>query len=166
MAIEGGPAVSELRRSRLTIRRAMLVIALVAIFLTPVVMLYRQSQVARMQMLRAMMAERDARAKAEQALYAATVQQARALRVLPKAEADPVLDEKKAIEIARGAVREKDTWADRATYKARQTEEGWTVSVWRIEGYNEEGEPLFTPGGFRTVVIDEQGKVTEYRRGL
>jgi len=75
------------------------------------------------------------------------------------------LDERKAIEIAKHAVAQNDTWADRATYKAKQKDDGtWSVMVWRITGYDDNENPTFTPGGHRLVTVDTTGKVMKYIR--
>jgi len=66
------------------------------------------------------------------------------------------LDEAKVIAIARQAVTTNDTWVDRAIFKAARDGSGWSIWVWR--------EPR-TPGGDRTVLIDEKGRVTAYHRG-
>jgi hypothetical protein len=77
--------------------------------------------------------------------------------VSPPTVAEPgVLDEAKAIAIAREAVATNDTWVKRTTFDAMQDGKGWTVMVWR--------EPR-TPGGHRLVQIDNDGKVTAYIRG-
>ncbi len=76
------------------------------------------------------------------------------------------LDVDKVVEIAKRAVAENDTWADRATYKTKQKDDGtWLVIVWRIMGYDANGKPQFTPGGHRFIDIDPMGKVTNYGRG-
>jgi Tfp pilus assembly protein FimT len=69
---------------------------------------------------------------------------------------ESVIDEARALAIARQAVATNDTWVDRAVFKATREGSGWSVWVWR--------EPR-TPGGDRTVLIDEKGKVTAYYRG-
>jgi len=74
----------------------------------------------------------------------------------PPASATVVVDEVRAIAIARQAVATNDTWVDRAIFKATPEGSGWSVWVWR--------EPR-TPGGDRTVLIDEKGRVTAYYRG-
>ncbi len=64
--------------------------------------------------------------------------------------------ESRAIEIARGAVEQNDTWSDRATFEPHRAGEGWIVYV--------ERQPA-VPGGHRWVAIDKAGNVTEYARG-
>ena len=75
------------------------------------------------------------------------------------------LSQEKIIEIAKKAVAANDTWADRATYKVKRTSRGWSVTVWRIEGYDAAGKPQFAVGGFRNIVIDKHGNVINYLRG-
>jgi len=76
------------------------------------------------------------------------------------------IDKTKAIEIAKQAVEQRDTWADRATYDATPKGDGWTVVVLRIEGIDKDGKPQFVPGGTRYVSIDNKGNVRDYSRGL
>ena len=77
-----------------------------------------------------------------------------------------MLTEQEVIEIAKQAITQNDTWADRATYKAKGDDDGdWSVTVWRITGYDSNGKPKFTPGGHRLVLIDSTGKVTGYMKG-
>src|SRR5687768_4621139 len=66
------------------------------------------------------------------------------------------LDEARAIAIARQAVSAHDPGVDGAVFKATREGSGWSVWVWR--------QPR-TPGGDRTVVIDERGRVAAYYRG-
>jgi hypothetical protein len=78
-----------------------------------------------------------------------------------------VLTEKQVIDIARTAVQTNDMWANRAKIEAKKNADGtWSVMVWRIEGYDKNGNPLFIVGGHRFIKIDQQGKVTDYRRGI
>lgn len=69
-----------------------------------------------------------------------------------------VLDEAKVLAIAREAVATNDTWVESAEFEPpkRKPDGSWSVLVWRFPK---------TPGGHRLILIDEQGKVTEYLRG-
>ncbi|MDB6121434.1 MAG: hypothetical protein JWQ71_427, partial [Pedosphaera sp.] len=69
------------------------------------------------------------------------------------------------IQIAKGAVAKNDNWAERATYDASHETNGWSVMVWRIVGYDQNGKPLFVPGGHRLIQIDDQGQIKNYFRG-
>jgi hypothetical protein len=69
----------------------------------------------------------------------------------------PKLDEAAILKIAEQAVRENDTWADRAEYSAERDENGWQVLVSRLPK---------VPGGQRYIRIDDSGMVTNYGRGL
>ena len=76
------------------------------------------------------------------------------------------LTDEKVIEIARKAVQSNDTWADRAKFEAKKNADGmWSVTVWRIEGYDKDGKPQFVPGGHRFITINRQGNVIDYMRG-
>src|SRR5687768_13091460 len=66
------------------------------------------------------------------------------------------IDQLRAVEIARGAIAANDDWVERATFDARQREDGWAVYVVR--------HPEVI-GGDRLVIIDGEGRVTDYIRG-
>lgn len=77
------------------------------------------------------------------------------------AEIEPVgkLSATQALEVARRAVAENDTWLDRAEFESPQRNSenaGWSVMVWRLPK---------TPGGHRLIEIDDAGKVIAYHRG-
>ena len=76
----------------------------------------------------------------------------------PTERGNRVSDEERITEIARQAVAANDTWVDRAEFgpPKRETDGSWSVLVWRLPK---------APGGHRVVLIDEEGKVTEYVRG-
>jgi hypothetical protein len=75
-----------------------------------------------------------------------------------KADRSLTAEESRIIDIARQAVASNDTWIARAEFEApKRHGRGWSVMVWRLP---------YTPGGYRTVLIDENGKVTAYHRGL
>ncbi|MFA6544455.1 MAG: hypothetical protein WCS99_08520 [Limisphaerales bacterium] len=77
-------------------------------------------------------------------------------QVVQTTNAVVILDEARAIAIARQAVSTNDTWVARATFEARRDGSGWSVSV---ERWPQE------IGGHRLVKIDPNGKVTAYYRG-
>jgi len=70
----------------------------------------------------------------------------------------PSAVESRIIEIARQAVATNDTWGQSAEFEApqKQADGTWSVTVWRLPK---------TPGGFREVSIDQNGRVTSYYRG-
>jgi hypothetical protein len=86
------------------------------------------------------------------------------LVIQPTASAT-TLTTNQVMQIAKEAIAKNDTWAERATYKAIHGTNGWTVTVWRIEGYDQSGKPQYVAGGFRDIQIDEQGRVKDYVRG-
>jgi hypothetical protein len=73
--------------------------------------------------------------------------------------------EQTAIDAARRAVAERDSWPHGAEFTAKPIKDGWTVTAWRIEYPNNKGASRFVPGGFRSITIDRAGKVTQYFRG-
>jgi hypothetical protein len=76
-----------------------------------------------------------------------------------------MLDESNIRAIARHVIAAHETWVDNAVYEVRRKGKGWSVIVWRIEGYDQSGKPQFVPGGHRVVQIDEKGRVTAYVAG-
>ena len=69
-------------------------------------------------------------------------------------------EEAAVIEIARKAVTQR--WGDQpAVYDVKRSGDLWTVHVWWIIGYDWQGHPRITPGGFCTVPIDTDGRVYE-----
>ena len=77
-------------------------------------------------------------------------------QLVPATNAVFVLDEARAIAIAKQAVSTNDTWVARATFEAKRDGSGWSIFVQR--------QPIQF-GGHRVVRIDEAGKVTAYIRG-
>jgi hypothetical protein len=77
----------------------------------------------------------------------------------PAATRSSVLNEAEVLAIARDAVAANDTWVDRAEFDIpeRQPDGSWRVFVQRLPQEF---------GGHRFISIDEQGKVTNYGRGL
>lgn len=67
-------------------------------------------------------------------------------------------EQSRILAIARKAVEDNDTWIDSAQFEppTREPDGRWSVKVWRYPK---------TPGGFRLVQIDRNGKVTSYMRG-
>jgi len=66
------------------------------------------------------------------------------------------VDEDAVLKIAKQAVRDNDTWADRAEYTATKEGDEWNVLVWRLPK---------VPGGYRYITIGSSGAVIEYERG-
>ena len=78
--------------------------------------------------------------------------------VAPIADRAVILDEAKVIEIARQAVAANDAWVEKAEFERprRRSDGSWSVFVWRLPK---------VPGGHRLIVIDQNGRVTDYIRG-
>ncbi len=75
------------------------------------------------------------------------------------------LNEDKAIQIAEQIVRKNEDWADSAKYEAMKNGNKWSVTAWRIVGYDDSGSPLFVPGGYRLIIINQDGDVENYYIG-
>ena len=80
-------------------------------------------------------------------------------------EAAELITEASAIELAREAVESQETWADRAIFEVIPRANGWIVVARRVEAYDTDGHPLFSPGGHRTITITAHGKILDYGRG-
>jgi len=74
----------------------------------------------------------------------------------------PVLsaEENQAIDIARRTVAARETWAKEANYEVRRRASGWLVIATR--NYS---PPRPSTKTQRLIVIDENGKVTDYLTG-
>ena len=69
---------------------------------------------------------------------------------LPAAPATITRGERTAIETARRAVAERESWPHGAEFTAKPIKDGWAVTAWRIENPNNKGSSRFVPGGFRS----------------
>jgi hypothetical protein len=67
--------------------------------------------------------------------------------------------------IARQTVAAVDGWPDRGTmYDIERHDGGWTVHVTRVIGLDPDGNPQSPPDGHREIEIDDNRRVTSYRR--
>jgi len=73
--------------------------------------------------------------------------------------------EKEIIETARRAVVQYEDWADLAEYKIQRHGSGWQVTAWKVVHPEARGNLRYVPWGRSTIVIDERGKIAEYRHG-
>ena len=66
--------------------------------------------------------------------------------------------EDRILAAARQAVEKNDTWVASAEFEkpTRTARGGWSVTVWRLPK---------TPGSFRDIELDANGKVVRYERG-
>jgi hypothetical protein len=78
--------------------------------------------------------------------------------VPPETSKPSPLHRDKVLAIARQAVKENDTWIDRAEFREpeRNPDASWSVYVQRV---------LLEAGGWRGIDIDKDGAVTSYFRG-
>ena len=79
--------------------------------------------------------------------------------------ASPRLTEKQKemVSVAREAVGQYETWADHAEYAIERRRGEWWVSAWRVVHPEATGKQRFVPWGVRTVIIDDTGRVLDYR---
>jgi hypothetical protein len=73
--------------------------------------------------------------------------------------------EKRAIELARRAVAQFDDWADKAEFKIVRKNSQWHVTAWKVVYPQAKGNKRYVPWGRREIVIDDAGKVVDYRSG-
>jgi len=73
--------------------------------------------------------------------------------------------EKEIVETARRAVEQYEDWADQAEYKIQRQDPGWQVTAWKVVHPEAKGNLRYVPWGRSTILVDERGKVAEYRRG-
>jgi hypothetical protein len=73
--------------------------------------------------------------------------------------------ERRLIDSARRAVTEFDGWAEVAWVVERQGKQ-WRVQAWQIVHPEAKGKMRCVPWAVRGIVLDEDGKVLEYRNHL
>lgn len=73
--------------------------------------------------------------------------------------------EKRVVETARRAVAQFDDWADKAEFKLARKNSQWHVTAWRVAHPEAKGNMRYVPWGRREIVIDDAGKVIDYRKG-
>lgn len=71
----------------------------------------------------------------------------------------------KAIYIAKGHLEETYPEAVDAYFRVTETNEGFSVHVAYVSGYDDAGEPWFLPGGHCAVLISKEWKVLEILEG-
>jgi hypothetical protein len=80
-----------------------------------------------------------------------------ALRLAASPTSSRTITEAEAVAIARDAFSANDARLTAHTVDAKRDQHGWMVTVWLENG---------GPGDYRIVLIDPQGNVTAYKRGL
>lgn len=71
--------------------------------------------------------------------------------------------QKDAIATARRAVRQNEDWAELAEYRIQSHASGWQVTAWRVVHPEAKGNARYVPWGYRTIVVDRNGRVIEYK---
>ena len=70
------------------------------------------------------------------------------------------LEEVKPVPEAVQKVVTKYAGADSKITSIVQTPDGWEVIVWRVVGYDDEGNPQFVPGGHNVMFVNEDGTLS------
>jgi hypothetical protein len=76
-----------------------------------------------------------------------------------------IADEAKAISIAKTHLEKEDGKPIDAYYRVTKEDGGFSVHVQDVTGYDDEGEPIFIPGGHCWVHISKEWKVTSVSPG-
>ncbi len=71
--------------------------------------------------------------------------------------------EKEIVAAAHKAVAQLDDWADSAEFKLEHTGGIWHVTAWRVVHPEAKGNERYVPWGNRRLLIDDSGKVLEYK---
>jgi hypothetical protein len=68
-------------------------------------------------------------------------------------------------EAARRVVEQKEDWAERAEFRIYKVDDMWRVTAWRVVHPEAKGNKRYVPWGARTMLIDRNYHVQEYRSG-
>jgi hypothetical protein len=81
-------------------------------------------------------------------------------------EAEVSADVRRKIEAAaRDVVNKEEDWVERAEFRIYQEGDGWRVTAWRVEHPEATGNKRYVPWGARTMTLDRNFRVLEYRSG-
>lgn len=69
------------------------------------------------------------------------------------------------IKTARLIVGQREDWGDRVEFKIHKQGDQWRVTAWRVVYPEAKGNARYVPWGARTMVIDRNFRVLEYRSG-
>jgi hypothetical protein len=79
-------------------------------------------------------------------------------------EAEVSADLRRKIEAAaREVVKKEEDWVERAEFRIYQEGDGWRVTAWRVEHPEATGNKRYVPWGARTMTLDRNYRVLEYR---
>ena len=73
--------------------------------------------------------------------------------------------EKAIISIARRTLDQQEDWADKAEFKIVKRSGGYEVTAWKVVHPEAKGNLRYVPWGRSTLLIEDNGRVIEYRKG-
>lgn len=73
--------------------------------------------------------------------------------------------ESEMIAIARRTLDQQEDWVDKAEFKIAKRSGGYEVTAWKIVHPEAKGNLRYVPWGRSTMLIEDNGRVVEYRKG-
>lgn len=73
--------------------------------------------------------------------------------------------ESEILAIARRTVAQQEDWVDKAEFKIVKRSGGYEVTAWKIVHPEAKGNLRYVPWGRATLLIEDHGRVIEYRKG-
>ena len=73
--------------------------------------------------------------------------------------------EKAIISIARRTLDQQEDWVDKAEFKIVKRSGGYEVTAWKVVHPEAKGNLRYVPWGRSTMLIEDNGRVVEYRKG-
>jgi hypothetical protein len=73
--------------------------------------------------------------------------------------------EKAIISIARRTLNQQEDWVDKAEFKIVKRSGGYEVTAWKVVYPKAKGNLRYVPWEKSTLLIEDNGRVVEYRKG-
>lgn len=73
--------------------------------------------------------------------------------------------EQEVLAIARRTLDQQEDWLDKAEFKISRRGTRYEVVAWKVVHPEAKGNLRYVPWGRSTMLIEENGRVAEYRRG-
>ena len=83
----------------------------------------------------------------------------------PEKPAVLTVKEKEILAIARRTLDQQEDWLDKAEFKLVHRSGGYEVTAWKVVHPEAKGNLRYVPWGRSTMLIEENGRVVEYRKG-
>lgn len=83
----------------------------------------------------------------------------------PSAPAPLSSKEKEILAVARETLEQLEDWGAVAEYKIKRTKGHWEVVAWKVVHPEAKGNLRYVPWGKTTMRIEDNGHVSDYRKG-